>query len=340
MPTPLVSSRVNDSRAGYLLLALAVTAAILCGPPGAMAQPDTKIFRIGAVSAGAPRSSPHWIAFQQRLSELGYVEGKNLVIEFRSAEGKPERFPALAAELVGLGVDVIMPVGPERSLRAAREATTVIPIVVVAVDYDPIARGYVGGLARPGGNITGVFLRQPELTAKRIELLKEVVPRARRLAVFWDTFSTDQLEEAEGVARAAGLQLQRFEFREPPYGFDAPTRTAVQQQASALLGLASPIFFRQRTDLADVAVKYRLPAIVPFREAAEAGILMSYGADLPSMLRRAAEFIDRLLKGTKPADLPMEQPTKFELVINLKTAKALGVTIPPSLLLRADHVVQ
>ena len=305
-----------------------------------MAQQEAKVFRIGAVSAGAPRSSPHWVAFERRLGELGYVEGRNVSIEFRSAEGKPERFPGLLADLVRLRVDVILAVGPEGSLRAAKEATTTIPIVAVAIDYDPIARGYVAGLARPGGNITGLFLRQPELTAKRVELLREVVPKVRRMAIFWDVFSADQLEEADAVARSIGLQLQRFEFRDPPYSFDAPMREAVRQHAGALVGLASPIFFRQRAELAQLAIKHRLPAIVPFREAAEAGVLMAYGADLPDMLRRAAEYVDRILKGMKPADLPMEQPTKFEFVINLKTAKALGLTIPPSLLLRADHTVR
>ena len=321
-------------------LVLALTSVVLSGPRPSLAQQEPRVFRIGAVSAGAPRSSPHWVAFAQRLAELGYVDGKNISIEFRSAEGKPERFPGLMAEVVRLGVDVILPVGPEASLQAAKEATTAIPIVVVAIDYDPIARGYVGSLGRPGGNITGLFLRQPELTPKRIELLKEVVPKVRRVAVFWDPFSGDQLEEAAATARTAGLQLQRFEFRDPPYSFDAPMKAAVRQGAGALLGLASPIFFRQRTELAEIAIKNRVPAIVPFREAAEAGVLMSYGASLADMLRRAAEYIDRLAKGAKPADLPMEQPTKFDLVINLKTAKALGLTIPPSLLLRADYVVQ
>jgi putative ABC transport system substrate-binding protein len=337
MQARVPSSKMIDRRRA---LVLALTAVALSGPPPSLAQQERKVFRIGAVSAGAPRSSPHWVAFAQRLAELGYIDGKNISIEFRSAEGKPERFPGLMAEMVRLGVDVILPVGPEASLRAAREATTAIPIVVVAIDYDPIARGYVGGLARPGGNITGLFLRQPELTPKRIELLKEVVPKVRRVAVFWDAFSGDQLEEAEATARSAGLQLQRFEFRDPPYIFDAPMKAAVRQGAGALLGLASPIFFRQRAELAEIAIRTRVPAIVPFREAAEAGVLMSYGASLPDMLRRAAEYIDRLLKGARPADLPMEQPTKFDLVINLKTAKALGLTIPPSLLLRADYLVQ
>jgi putative ABC transport system substrate-binding protein len=244
------------------------------------------------------------------------------------------------SELVRSGVDVIVPVGPEASLRAAQEATTTVPIVVVAIDYDPIARGYVGGLARPGGNTTGLFLRQPELTGKRLELLKEMVPRARHVAAFWDAFSADQLKEAEAAARSAGLQLQRFEFRDPPYSFDGPMRAAVRQQAGALLGLASPIFFRQRAELAEKAIKHRLPAIAPFRESAEDGVLMAYGASLPDMLRRAAEYVDKILKGASPGDLPMEQPTKFELVINLRTARALGLAIPSSLLLRADHVVQ
>jgi putative ABC transport system substrate-binding protein len=235
---------------------------------------------------------------------------------------------------------VILPVGPEASLRAAKEATATIPIVVVAIDYDPIARGFVGSLARPGGNITGLFLRQPELTAKRIELLREAVPKLRRLIVFWDTFSVDQMAEADAAAHAAGLQIKRVEFREPPYKFEAPMKAAVRQQADALLGLASPIFFRQRADLAELAIKNRPPAIAPFHETAEAGVLMAYGASLPRMLRRAAEYIDRIVKGASPADLPMEQPTKFDLVVNLKTAKALGLTIPPSLLQRADQVIE
>ena len=211
---------------------------------------------------------------------------------------------------------------------------------MVAIDYDSIARGYVGSLARPGGNVTGVFLRQPELTPKRIELLKEVVPKVRRVAVFWDAFSMDQLEEAHTAAQRAGLQLQRFEFRDPPYDFDGAMRVVTRQQAGALLGLASPIFYRQRAELAEMALKHRLAAIVPFRESAEAGVLMAYSAYLPDMLRRAAEHVDRISKGARPADLPMEQPTKFELVINLKTAKTLGLTIPASLMARADQVLE
>ena len=301
---------------------------------------EQKIIRLGAVSAGAPRSSPHWKAFSERLGELGYVEGRNLSIEFRTADGKPERFPGLIADLVRSRVDILLPVGPEASLRAARQATTSIPIVVVAIDYDPIARGHVGSLARPGGNVTGVFLRQPELTPKRIELLMLAVPTLRRVAVFWDAFSDDQLQEADRAVQGAGLQLHRFEFREPPYSFDEPMKVAARQQAGAFLGLASPVFFRQRAELAQIALKHRLPAIVPFEETAEAGALMAYGASLQNMLRRAAEYVDRILKGTKPADLPMEQPRKFDLVINVKTATGLGLTLPPSLVQRADRLIE
>jgi putative ABC transport system substrate-binding protein len=313
---------------------------LLAAPLTARAQQPAKVYRIGAISAGAPRSSPHWVSFAQRLGELGYVEGRNIAIEFRTADGRPERFPALMADLVRSGVDLLLPVGPEASLRAAKEATSALPIVVVAIDYDPIARGYVGSLARPGGNITGMFLRQPELTPKRIELLREVLPAVRRVAVFWDAFSSDQVEEAEVAARAASLQLHRFEFHAPPYGFDNPMRAALRLQAGALLGLASPIFFRQRAELAEAAIRHRMPTIVPFQETAEAGALMAYGASLPNMLRRAADYVDRILKGTKPADLPMEQPRKFDLIVNLKTAKVLRLTIPPSLLARADNVIE
>jgi putative ABC transport system substrate-binding protein len=305
----------------------------------APAQQARKVFRIGAVSAGAGRSAPHWKAFQDRLLELGYVEGRNLTVEFRNADGKPERFPQLMTELAGLGVDLLFAPGPEAALRAAKDSTTTIPIVVVAIDYDPIARGYVAGLARPGGNITGVFLRQVELTPKRIELLKEMLPNLREAIAFSDTFSADQLEQADAAARSLGLRLQRFEFRDPPYAFDDPMRAAVRRGAGAVLFMASPVFFRQRAELAGMTIKHRLPAIAPFREVAEAGVLMSYGANLPDTHRRAAEYVDQILKGTKPTDLPMEQPTKFEFVMNLKTAKALGLTVPPSLLLRADQVI-
>jgi len=326
-------------RSRHAIVVLLAGCAVFTAPL-AVAQQDKKVFRIGAVSAGAGRAAPHWVAFERRLSELGYVEGRNLVTEFRNAEGHPERLPGFMTALVQSGVDAIFAPGPEASLRAAKIASSSMPIIVVAIDYDPVARGYVQSLARPGGNITGVFIRQLELTAKRVELLKQAVPRLSHMVVFWDAFSVDQLKEADSAARSAGLALHHVEFRNAPYSFEDPVKTAVQKRAEAILGLASPVFFRQRAELGQAAINNRLPAISPFPEAAEAGMLMAYGASLPDTHRRAAEYIDRILKGARPADLPMEQPTKFELVINLKTAKSLGLAIPPSILARADRVVE
>ena len=296
--------------------------------------------RIGAISAGAGRSAPHWIAFDQRLRELGYAEGRNIGIDFRNAEGDPERLPRMMAELVRSNVDVIFAPGPEAALSAARAATTTIPIVVVAIDYDPVARGHVNGLARPGGNVTGVFVPQIELTAKRVELLKAALPGVRKVATFWDSFSADQLKPAEAAARSFSLDLQKVEFRDPPYRFEAAMRSAARQGAGALLTLASPVFFRQRAELGEAAVANRLPAIGPFAEAAENGMLICYGADLPDTHRRAADYLHRILKGARPSDLPMEQPTRFELIVNMKTAEKLGVAVPPATLLRADRVIR
>jgi putative ABC transport system substrate-binding protein len=312
----------------------------LGGAAPALAQGGDKVFRIGAVSAGAGRAAPHWAAFDRRLAELGYVEGKNVAVDFRNAEGDPARLPKLMAELVRSGVDLLFAPGPEASLKAARDASKTIPIVVVAIDYDPIARGYMSSLSRPGGNITGVFLRQIELTAKRFELLKEMVPNLHDVAVFSDVFSTDQLEAVLNVGRSSGVRVQRFDFRDPPYRFDGPAEAAARARSGALLATASPVFFRQRADLAVATIKHRLPAMVPFGESVEAGVLMAYGANLPDTHRRAADYVDRIIKGSKPADLPMEQPTKFELVINRKTAKTLGLVVPAALLLRADQLIE
>jgi putative tryptophan/tyrosine transport system substrate-binding protein len=306
----------------------------------AAAQQAPKRARIGVVSAGAARSAPHWVAFDTRLQELARAEGRTIAIEFRNLEGRPEHLPRIMAELVRMNVDAIVAPGPESTLRAAQQATTTIPIVTVAIDYDPVARGLVSGLQGSGTNVTGVFLQQVELTGKRLGLLKELSPGIRRAAVFWDAFAKDQLEEAERAAQSLRLELQRHEFSDPPYEFTVPVKAAVRERAGAVLCLASPVLFRQRDQLAAALIGNRLPAVSPFREMTEAGILTSYGANLPHMFRRAAEYVERILGGSKPADLPMEQPTKFELVINLKTAKALGLTIPPSVLLRADQVVE
>ena len=215
-----------------------------------------------------------------------------------------------------------------------------MPIVTLATDYDPIAAGFVNGLGRPGGSVTGLFLRQVELTAKRLSLLKEALPATTRVAVFWDTFATDQLRAAEATARSLGLQLQLLELRSPPYDYASALGKAARGRAEALLGLAFPLMYRDRNEVAAAVLKTRLPGMFPFREVAEAGGLMAYGANLSEMYRSAAVYVVKILKGAKPADLPIEQPTKFVLVINLKTAKALGLTIPPSLLARADQVIE
>jgi putative ABC transport system substrate-binding protein len=316
-----------------------IALAIIAGPLLAGAQQPAKLPRIGVLYLGSPGSS-FVEAFRQGLRQLGYVEGQNLAFEVRAAEWKAERLPGLAAELVGRGVDVIFTSGPEVTLRAAKEATSTIPIVVVAVDYDPVALGYAAGLRRPSGHITGVYSQQVGLTAKRLDLLKEAVPTVTRMVVFWDTHSSDQLNTAEGAGRALGMALRPVEFRDPPYDFDRAFREVARPQARTLLVLMSPHFYVPVRAIPDLAAQNKIPAMFGLREWAEAGGLMAYGPNLLDMFRRAATYVDKILKGAKPGDLPVEQPTRFELVINLKTAKALGLTIPQSILIRADQVIQ
>ena len=318
-----------------------LTFGFLVAPLAAEAQQPGQVARVGFLSSQAPHRSIGFLALKQRLQELGYVEGQNLRIEFRTTEGHLERFPDLAAELVRLNVDVLVASGPEAALRAAKDATSTIPIVMIAIDYDPIALGYIAGLPRPGGNITGMFLQQLELTGKRLELLKEALPQLRRVAVLWDVPSADQWHAAENAARELGVQVQSLELHHPPdYDFAGVLSTAVQEHAEALLVLMSPIFYRQRDRIADLAAQYRLPTMFGVREFVETGGLMAYGTNLFDMSRRAADYVDKILKGARPADLPVEQPTKFEFVINLNTAQALGLTMPPTLLFQADEVIQ
>ncbi len=325
-------------------IALIITLALglLLAPLIGEAQPPTKVARVGYL---VPTSSPGvraiFTAFEQELRALGYVEGQNLVIEFRNAEGHGERLPALAAELVQRHVDVLVAGGPEGILRAARQATSTIPIVMVAVDYDPIALGYIAGLPRPGGNITGLFLQQIEVTGKCLELLKNALPQVTRVAVLWDAISADQFRAAEGAARVLGVQLQSLELRDlPAYDYDSALEAAAREGAEALMVLRSPLFGRDHDRIIAWAVQHRLPTMFPSRIWVEAGGLMSYGADTIDMYRRAATYVHKILKGAKPADLPVEQPIKFELSINLKTAQTLGITMPPSLLILADEVIK
>jgi putative ABC transport system substrate-binding protein len=310
---------------------------LLAAPLAAKAQQT--VVRVGFLASGSSRSAPLIGDFEERLRELGYVDGRNLTMEFRSADGRVDRLPTLAAELVQLKADVIF-TATAPAVRAVKAASSTIPIVTIATDYDPIAAGFVRGLGRPGGSVTGLFLRQVELTAKRLSLLKEALPGITRVAVFWDTFAADQLRTAEATARSLGLQLQPLELRSPPYDYESALRKAARGRAEALLGLAFPLMYGDRNEIAAPVLNTRLPGMFPFREVAEAGGLMAYGANLPEMYRSAAGLVAKILKGANPADLPVEQPTTFEVVINLKTTKALGLTIPQSLLLRADQVIE
>jgi putative tryptophan/tyrosine transport system substrate-binding protein len=328
-------------------LRLALSIPLLLGglfsPVAAEAQQAAKVARIGYLAINLAASPHQHEAFRQGLRDLGYVEGRNLVIEYRDAEGKFERLPALAAELVALKVDVILAVSTLAAL-AAKQATRTIPIVFGGAG-DPVASGLVTSLARPGGNVTGLSILAPELVGKCLEQLKQAVPGVSRVAVLWhpgamgEHMDKDMLKEADVAARALGVRLQFVEARGPA-DFDRAFSDMTRARAGALTVLASPMFISERRRLVDLAAKNRLPAVYPWREGVDAGGLMSYGANLADLFRRAATYVDKILKGAKPADLPVEQPTKFELVINLKAAKTLGLTIPQSLLGRADQVIQ
>jgi putative ABC transport system substrate-binding protein len=322
-----------------LALLLTLVLSLLLAPLAAEAQPPGKVVRVGVLITTSP-DSPIFQVFKQRLQELGYIEGQNLALEVRAAEGQFERLKGFAAELVRLSVDVIVATGPEATLRAARDATATLPIVMRARDYDPIALGYVAGLARPGGNITGVVEQRLEVVAKQLELLKEALPTVTRVAVLWDDAAADQRRAAEAAAQPLGVQLQLVELRHPPYEFAGAFAAATQGQAEALWVLNSPLFFQQRAHIVALAAKSRLPTMVGHPDIARAGGLMSYDVNNVESGRRVADYVDKILKGAKPADLPVEQPTKFEFIINLKTAKALGITIPPHLLVLADEVIR
>ncbi len=310
----------------------------------AEAQQAKKVPRIGYLSSQSPSAdSSRLDGFRQALRDLGYVEEKNIVIDYRFAEGKFDRFPDLVAELVRLKVDVIVTTGSPPT-RAAQQATGTIPIVMTVVG-DPIEAGFVASLAKPGGNITGLTQMARQLSGKRLELLKEAIPKISRVAVFADATLTAQgiseaLQETQMAAKALGIKLQSLEVRGPNPDFDGAFRTATSQRAGALNFLPGPVLERHRKRVVDLAAKSRLPAMYYNSEFVEAGGLMSYGVDLVDLFRRAATYVDKILKGAKPADLPVEQPTKFELVINLKAAKQIGLTIPPNVLARADKVIK
>jgi ABC-type uncharacterized transport system substrate-binding protein len=315
--------------------------ALLATPLASDAQTAGKTYRIGVLETISPALNvANLDAFRQRLRELGYVEGQNLVIEYRSADGRAERFPDLAAELVRLKVNLIVTRGTP-AVKAAKNATGTIPVVIAAIG-EPLGTGVVASLARPGGNVTGLSAFVSELEGKRLQLLRQIAPRVARIAALLNMsnpMNPPIWNEIAAAARSQGLEAQLLDVRDSKdvgRAFDA----AIAQRAGALLVGIEAVTQANRRLIADLAAKHRLPAIYPSREFVDAGGLISYGASYPDLYRRAATFVDKILRGANPGDLPVEQPTKFELIINLKTATALGLTIPLSVRLQADHVVE
>jgi putative ABC transport system substrate-binding protein len=306
---------------------------------GAEARAE-KLPTIGLMGSGSAEEQTQWTAaLVQRLRELGWTEGENVAIEYRWAEGRPERFAAIAAEFVRLKVDVILTHNSPPTL-AAKQATSVVPIVF-ATAGDPVGSGIVASLSRPGGNVTGLSSQSPDTAGKRFELLREVIPDLHRLAIFADTanlFAALEVSEIQGMARAAALDISTYEIRRAE-DIDAAF-TAISGRAQALYVISVPVMFVNRVRITSLALAARLPTMYYAREYVTAGGLMSYGSNWPAMWRRSADFVDKILRGTKPGDIPVEQPTQFDLVINLNSAAALGLTIPPTLLARADEVIE
>jgi len=313
---------------------LLAPAVLLVAPISAQAQGVTKPYRIGLLASGAPH------LFQQSLIDLGYVEGRDFVLEVRSAEGRSERIDALASDLVRLKVDVIVAANPNAVLSAKR-ATATIPIVMMHTP-DPVQLGFVASLSKPGGNITGVTTLSADLSVKQLGLLKEAVPQLSRVAVLWNPnnpWHPATVKALQSRSGSVGLQLQVLEVRGPE-AFDGAFRAIAAERSQAVLVLVDPMTYFHRQRLADLAIEHRLPMMGGLSIYAEAGSLISYWADTADVYRRVASYVDRILKGAKPGDLPIEQPTKFELVANLKTAKLLGITIPQSVLLRANRMIE
>jgi len=315
-----------------------VAVSFIAAPLASWSQPRQKISRVGIPTTGVnSRSAPFFSAFEQRLKDLGWAEGKNLTLEYRQAPSA-EKVPAMVAELVREKVDVLFASGPDLVMRAAVEASRMIPIVMAALNYDPVEKGYVRSLGHPGNNVTGVFARNPEIGAKQLELLKQTLPNAMRVGVLWDSFAAEQLPPIEATATRLGVELEALEVRQP-YDFEAAFIKLRERKVSAVVVVGGPVTYRERERIGKLALQQHLPA-VGGTSGAEAGNLMGFGFDLNDMFRRAAEYVDKILKGANPANMPVEQPTKFELIINLKTAKELGLTIPQSLLLRADELIE
>ena len=330
-----------SSRRTLIGLITTIAALFLAVPRGAEAQPAAKVHRVGVLWPPSAGASGHPIsdAFYQGLRDLGWIEGRNVVIEVRRPR-QYEQLPELAAELVRMKVDVIVAGAGPASLKAAREATKTIPIVMIASSSDPIGAGLIQSFARPGGNITGLTTAPTALEAKRLQLLKEAVPRLSRVGFLWDrNIGPARLEFLSEPARSLKVELLPFEVREPG-DLESAVGAAMKERAGGVIVAGTPMFLLHGAKIADLLAKHRLPAISGWRSTAEAGLLMTYGPSVTELFRQAAAYVDKILRGTKPGELPVEQPSKFELVLNLKTAKVLGLTIPPSLLLQADHVIE
>ncbi len=336
----------RQARKPGVLVATALLTIIMIAASVANAQQSEKIHRIGIIAGSPPRGVwrqiPAYQGLLKGLEDLGYKEGQNIVIEFRSAEGHYERLPEIAAELVGLNVDVLVPGVCGPVLNAAKQATMTIPIVVPVCSDDIVATGVVASLARPGGNITGLSKLTPELASKRLEMLKEMLPKTSRVAVLWDpsylAVAADW-QKLRATAHTLNVTILPVEARGPD-DFETAFTAMVRERAEAVITLSDTMTYNAPKQIAELALRSGLPLISPFRETTEVGGVLSYGPNLSDMYQRAAGYVDRILKGAKPADLPIEQPTKFELLINLRTAKALGFTIPGALLSRADEVIE
>ena len=292
------------------------------------------------VGSTTPRSSSFYVAFGQRLKELGYIDGQNILLDFASAQGLPERMTPIALELVAQKPDVLFVGGPEAPLRALVDVAGTLPIVVCAVDFDPQAKGYVKSLARPEGNIIGVHFQQVEATAKRLELMGKLLPAARRIAVLSDCNTADQLTAARAAAKVLGLELHVLELGTPPLDMTRVMEDAQAARAQGLLVLMSPTFFGQRDSLLREASKRNLAAVAGMAQIAQAGAIVSYGTSIDAMFARSADYVDKIIKGKRPSELPMEQPTTFEFVVNLKAARALGIKVPQEILLQATNVIE
>lgn len=324
-----------------IAFAIVLTVLLVAPPFAAEAQQAGKTYRIGFLgSASAGANKDRLEAFRQGLRDLGYAEGRNILIEYRWAEGDYERLSGLARELVGRKPDLIVSTGGRPTVRALREATTSVPVVFLT--SDPLAEGVVLSLGRPGGNFTGLDVFSVDLDTKRLALLKEALPQASRVVFLWNPLHPSGLPQRNRIeiaAQALGVRLQLLEARLPAE-IDSAFAAMARERPDALLVAADPMLDSQRKRIVDLAMKNRLAAMYQWREFAEGGGLMSYGADLLALYRRLPIYVDRVLKGAKPAELPVEQPTKYELVVNLRTAKALGITVPPSVLVRADHIIE